>query len=342
MMQVVYSTQHRLHATGEVEYEGHPFLSYEVPARAEAILAAVQAAGLGPVVEPRGCGIGPILAVHDEGYVRFLREVYAQNAAYFGRAGPVFTETFATRLPGRRPQHFLALKGYYAFGFGSPILEGTWEAAYWAAQCALTAAGLVGSGGARAAYALCRPPGHHAAADLYGGYCYLNNAAIAARALQARGNRVAIVDVDYHHGNGTQAIFYSDPSILYTSLHADTTDEYPFYWGACDERGEGPGLGCNFNFPLPQGTGDAGYLETLEQAVAEVARFAPHRLVISLGLDTVEGDAEGGFCLTRAGLAAVGRRLAALNLPAVIVQEGGYQVDRLGEDAAAFLAAFAG
>jgi len=340
-MQIVHSERHRLHATDRVEYEGHPFSSYEVPARAEAILAAVRAAGLGPVLQPKDHGVEPILAVHDEGFVRFLRGVYAENAAYRGRAEPVFTETFATRFAGSKPRGFLALKGYYAFGFGSPILEGTWEAAYWAAQSALTAAGLVRSGGARAAYALCRPPGHHAAADLYGGYCYLNNAAIAAGSLRAAGDRVAILDIDYHHGNGTQAIFYSEPDVLYASLHADTEEEYPFYWGARDERGEGAGLGSNWNCPLPQGTGDAAYAEALEEAVAEVVRFCPRWLVLSLGLDTVAGDAEGGFCLTRAGLAAIGRRVAALDLPTVIVQEGGYQLERLGDDAVAFLRAFA-
>jgi acetoin utilization deacetylase AcuC-like enzyme len=324
-----------------VEYEDQPFSTYEVPARADAILSALKAASLGLVVEPRDFGIDPILAAHDPGYVAFLRGVYAENASYRGRAAPVFTETFATRLTGPRPQSFLALKGYYAFGFGSPILEGTWEAAYWAAQCALTAADLVRAGSERAAYALCRPPGHHAASDLYGGYCYFNNAAIAARLLRSDGDKVAVLDVDYHHGNGTQAIFYSDPGVLCVSLHADTTEEYPFYWGARDERGEGPGLGGNSNWPLPQGTCDAAYLETLEQALAEITHFSPRWLVVSAGFDTVENDPEGGFRMTRAGLAAIGRRIAALDLPSVIVQEGGYLLERLGHDAVAFLDAFA-
>ncbi len=340
-MHIVYTDHHRLHTTDQVEYEGNPFSTYEVPARAGAILAAVQAARLGPVVEPTDHGLEPILAAHDAGYVEFLRGAYNASAVCLGHTGPVFTETFATRFAGRKPRSFLALKGYYAFGWGSPILEGTWEAADWAAQCALSAADLVHAGTARAAYALCRPPGHHAASDLYGGYCYLNNAAIAARHLQSAGERVAILDVDYHHGNGTQAIFYSDPGVLYASLHADPDEEYPFYWGGRDERGEGPGLGSNWNWPLPQGIDDSAYLEALDQALVEVARFTARWLVVSAGMDTVAGDPEGGFRLTRAGLAAIGQRIAALGLPAVIVQEGGYQLERLGDDAVAFLRAFA-
>jgi acetoin utilization deacetylase AcuC-like enzyme len=341
MMRIVYTDRHRRHATEQVQYEGHPFSGYEVPARVEAILSALQAAQLGPVAAPTDHGVMPILAVHEAGYVEFLRSVYAESAAYLGRAEPVFTETFATRFAGRKPRNFLALKGYYAFGWGSPILEGTWEAAYWAAQCALSAADLVRDGRVPAAYALCRPPGHHASADLYGGYCYLNNAGIAARYLQLAGERVAVLDVDYHHGNGTQAIFYSDPGVLYASLHADPDEEYPFYWGARDERGEGPGLGSNWNWPLPQGVDDSTYLESLERAVAEVTRFAPRWLVVSAGLDTVAGDPEGGFRVTREGLAAIGQRIAGLHLPTVIVQEGGYQLERLGDDAVAFLRAFA-
>jgi acetoin utilization deacetylase AcuC-like enzyme len=340
-MHIVYTDHHRLHATDQVEYEGSPFSTYEVPARANAILAAVQAARLGPVVEPTDHGLEPILAAHDAGYVEFLRGAYDASAACLGHTGPVFTETFATRFAGQKPRGFLALRGYYAFGWGSPILEGTWKAAYWAAQCALSAADLVHGDTERAAYALCRPPGHHAASDLYGGYCYLNNAAIAARRLQSAGGRVAILDVDYHHGNGTQAIFYSDPGILYASLHADPDEEYPFYWGGRDERGEGPGLGSNWNWPLPQGIDDSAYLEALERALVEVARFTPRWLVVSAGMDTVARDPEGGFRLARAGLAAIGQRIAALGLPTVIVQEGGYQLERLGEDAVAFLRAFA-
>jgi len=293
------------------------------------------------MMEPTNHGLEPILAVHNADFVAFLRTIYADSAAYFGEASPVFTWTFATRHAGRKPRSFLGLKGYYAFGFGTPILEGTWTAAYWSVQCALTAADLV-CAGEQAAYALCRPPGHHAAADLYGGFCYLNNAAIAARHLQGKDMaRIAILDIDYHHGNGTQAIFYADPAVLYCSLHAHPDDDYPYYWGAADECGIGPGAGTNRNWPLPPGTSNASYLAALDEALLAVRAFAPRYLVVSAGFDTAGQDTIGRFELTTEGLREVGGRIAGLALPTVVVQEGGYSLERLGQDAVAFLRAFA-
>jgi acetoin utilization deacetylase AcuC-like enzyme len=344
-MYSVYSDRHKLHKTDEVLVEGRPLENYEIPARAEIILGAIQAAGLGPVVAPRDHGLDPILAVHHSEYVEYLQTVNAESAAYFQEPGPVMVWSFASRHAARKPRGFLGLKGYYSFSWGTPVLEGTWEAAYWSAQCALTAAALVREGGA-AAYALCRPPGHHAAGDLYGGYCYLNNAAIAARSLQGAAgdgrDRVAILDVDYHHGNGTQIVFYEDPSVLYCSLHADPDQEYPYYWGGADERGAGPGEGTNRNWPLPRGSGDAAYLAALDEALAAIGGFGPRYLVVSVGLDTVAGDPEGGFQLSATGLGEVARRIAALALPTVVVQEGGYLLERLGENAVYFLRPFAG
>jgi acetoin utilization deacetylase AcuC-like enzyme len=340
-MHIVYTEQHKLHDPANILVEGHPLNSFEVPARAEAILSAVQAAQLGPIVAPTDHGLAPILAVHDADYVQFLRTVNADSAAYFGEPGPVMTWTFANRHAARKPKSFLGLKGYYAFGWGTPILAGTWPAAYWSAQCALTAADLVQCG-EPVAYALCRPPGHHAGPDLYGGYCYLNNAAIAARHLQAKAqlDRVAILDVDYHHGNGTQLAFYADPSVLYCSLHAHPDEDYPWYWGDADERGEGAARGTNCNWPLPRGSGDGPYLVALDEALAAVRSFAPGALVVSVGFDITFGDPEGGFEVTLDGLAEVGRRIAVLRLPVVLVQEGGYVVETLGTKAKTFLSAF--
>ncbi len=332
-MNTVYTEKHRLHNTDEVLVEGRPFDTEELPARADVILDAVQAAQLGPILPPVDHGLDPVLAVHDAAFVEFVRTAYAESAAYFKEAGPVFTWTFATRHQGRRPTSFLALKGYYTFGWGSPILEGTWDAAYWSAQCALTAADLV-RGGERVAYALCRPPGHHAAEELYGGFCYLNNAAIVARHLQAR---VAILDIDYHHGNGTQTIFYSDPSVLFCSLHAHPDLDYPYFWGDADEIGEGKGRGTNRNWPLPLGTGDENYLATLGQALQVIHEFSPDFLVVSAGFDTVVGDPVGSFSLTTGGLARIGEAIAELSLPTVVLQEGGYLIERLGDDVVAFL-----
>jgi acetoin utilization deacetylase AcuC-like enzyme len=359
-MQIIYNPKHQLLTTDEVIVKGQPDETYEIPDRAELILKAVQDALLGPVLEPVDHGLGPILAVHDPDYVEFLRSAYDESAAYFGEAGPVFAWTFAGRYGERKPRGFLGRKGYYAFGHGTPILGGTWEAAYWSAQCALTAADLVRDGRrtlCSAAYALCRPPGHHAAADMYGGYCYLNNAAVAARSLQqpslpdAQGHeqyrtgeattKVAILDVDYHHGNGTQIVFYSDPTVLYCSLHAHPDEEYPYYWGDICECGKGLGRGTNRNWPLPRGTVEQTYLVALEEALAFVGEFSPEYLVVSVGFDTLEGDPEGGFRLTTDSLGKVGRRIADLNLPTILIQEGGYLLDSLAESALAFLRPFA-
>jgi len=347
-MHVVYTPQHKLHATDAVQVEGHAFETEEVPARAEIILNAVQAARLGPVIAPADHGLAPIRAVHDADYLTFLQTVHDESAAYFGQAGAVLAWSFATRHAARKPSGFLGLKGYYAFAWGTPILEGTWQAAYWSAQCALTAADRLRAG-EQAVYALCRPPGHHAAADLYGGSCFLNNAAIAARHLQnapnrsakgAGGVKIAILDVDYHHGNGTQAIFYTDPGVLYCSLHAHPDEAFPYFWGGDDELGQGPGHGSNRNWPLPLKTDDACYLAALDEALAATQTFAPHYLVVSAGFDTLASDPVGGFDVTLDGLRQIGQRLAALNLPTLIVQEGGYLLEKLGAGAVAFLQPF--
>jgi acetoin utilization deacetylase AcuC-like enzyme len=339
IVRIVYSDRHKLHATDAVQLEGRPFVTEEVPARAETILNALQEAQLGPVSMPVDYGLEPILAVHSADFVSFLQTVYGENMIVFREDAPVFTWTFATRHNGRKPKSLLGLMGYYAFGWGSPILEGTWQAAYWSAQCALSAAQRVRTG-ERVVYALCRPPGHHAAVDLYGGFCYLNNAAIAARYLQQEGVKVAVLDIDYHHGNGTQTIFYTDPAVLFCSLHAHPDDDFPYYWGEADERGEGPGEGYNRNWPLSQGTDDATYLTALDGALAVIHEFTPSYLVVSAGFDIVAGDPEGGFSVTTAGLREIGKLIAGLDLSTIIIQEGGYSLDRLGNDAVAFLEAF--
>ncbi len=339
-MHIIYTDRHHGHATANLVIGGRPIEYLETPARAEAILTAVRAAQLGPVAPPTDHGLAPILAVHTADFVTYLRTAYAQSAAYFGEPRPVIAGrddvTFA-RAPSC-PADFPGKRDYYTYDYEDPILELTWDAAYWAAQCALTAADYVRKG-EQAAYALCRPPGHHAMPDQYGGFCYLNNVAIAARSLQADGP-VAILDLDYHHGNGTQAIFYADPAALFCSLHADPDWIYPFFWGRADERGAGAGLGLNRNWPLPLRVDDAAYLAVLDEALGVIAEYAPRYLLVSLGLDAAEGDLIGKFRITTAGFHEIGRRIAALGLPTVIVQEGGYRIETLGANAVAFLTAF--
>jgi acetoin utilization deacetylase AcuC-like enzyme len=342
-MDIIASSHHQSHATRRT-LPGYDSVYDEVPQRAEAILRSLSAAGLGAVTPPVDHGLAPILAVHGRDLVGFLQGAYQASRAFLPGDAPLLPDGYyAVRGWRRKPRAWQQQAGYYAIDRDCPIMAGTWDAAYWSAQAALTAAGLV-QAGVQTAYALCRPPGHHASASQYGGYCYLNNAAIAARCLQGRGVRVAIVDIDYHHGNGTQEIFYTDPSVLTCSLHADPDEEYPYFWGAADELGSGAGLGANRNWPLPGGADDSAYLAALDEALAVIAAFQPAFLVISAGFDLLAGDpvaTNGGFAVTLDGLAQIGRRLAGLGLPAVIVQEGGYRTDRLGEMAVRFLQQFA-
>lgn len=341
MTHMIYTEKHLLHTTDRIILEGKPFLTEEVPQRAEILLKALLDAQLGDILPPDDHGIEPLLALHEADYLSFLRDIYAASATHYGVAEPVFTWTFATRHTAGKPQSLLAQKGYYAFSWGTPILEGTYEAAYWSAQCALTAADLLLKEQS-VTYALCRPPGHHAGRDFYGGFCYLNNAAIAARHLQKHSetNRIAILDIDFHHGNGTQTIFYQDPTVLYCSIHADPATEFPYFWGAAEELGEGSGIGYNHNWPLPLGTADKAYLAKLDEALATIRAYQPKYLLLSAGLDIVSGDPAGGFLITRQGLSRIAERIAGLNLPTLIVQEGGYDLSCLGEHAVVFLEPF--
>lgn len=336
-MITVYTPQHALHATAAILVKGQPWPTEELPERAEIIRRAVIDAQLAEIIPPHDFGLQPIEAVHEAEFLEYLQTVHAKNAAmHHGKASPVFPSTFATRPVRHTTRSLDGHKGYYCFEIYTPVLEGTWTAAYWSAQCALTAAELV-SRGASSAYALCRPPGHHAATDLYGGFCFLNNVAIAARHLQTR---VAILDIDFHHGNGTQEIFYTDPQTLYCSLHADPDVEYPYFWGGADETGAGAGIGTNYNLPLPIGTSDAEYLASLDQALKRITAFAPRYLLVSLGLDIAAQDPVGGFQISLAGMQEIGRRIASLEFPTIIVQEGGYYLDVLGKYAVAFLGNF--
>ena len=285
-------------------------------------------------------GLAPILAVHDADYLAFLQSAHADWRAA-GREGDAIGYTFP--VVRRRPLAFDRIDariGAYAMDASSPIAEGTWQSAYWSAQAALSAAHAV-LGGERAAFALCRPPGHHCGRDYLGGYCFLNNAAIAARAAADAGHRVAILDVDYHHGNGTQDIFYADGAVLFASIHADPATDYPFFWGHADERGEGAGEGATLNLPLPRGTGWADYAPALETALQAVADHGATLLVVSYGADTFAGDPISQFRIETAEYTAMGRAIGALGLPTVIAMEGGYAVDALGGNVAAFLAGFA-
>ena len=306
----------------------------ESPMRAEAIVAA-----LGALEAPVDHGEAPIRAVHGEAYLAFLCSAHKEWRAA-GREGDA--SGYAWPVIRRRPldlERIDARLGLYSFDASTPIAAGTWEGAYWSAQTALSALDAVLADD-RSAFALCRPPGHHAGADYLGGYCYLNNAAIAAEAAVRAGRKVAILDIDYHHGNGTQDIFYARGDVLFVSIHADPKMDYPYFWGHADEAGEGEGEGATLNLPLPRGTDLVAYLPALETALSRVAEHAPDLLILSYGADTYASDPISYFKLETADYAALARRIAALRLPTLIVMEGGYAVDALGANVAALLEGF--
>ena len=291
-------------------------------------------------LEVRDFGLEPLLAVHDAGYVEFLRTAHDEWRAA-GREGDAIGYTWPVV---RRRQLALtridAKLGRYSFDAATPIAEGTWQGAYWSAQTALTALASILDGQSRHAFALCRPPGHHSGSDYLGGYCYLNNVAIAAEQARRSGRRVAILDIDYHHGNGTQDIFYDDGEMLFVSIHADPATDYPFYWGHADEGGEGAGKGKNLNLPLPRGTTGVEYLAALETALDAIREHGAELIMLSFGADTFEEDPISQFKLRREDYPVIAGRIASLGMPVLVVMEGGYAVDALGRNVDAFLSGF--
>lgn len=337
-MKFVFHEEQRRHDPKHFLSSGAPQPNPEVPERVERLLAGARAAGL-EACTPDDRGLGPIAAVHTPEYLHFLQTIYSR----WQRIPDASAEVVPNIHPDRRdlsyPASAVGQAGYHMADTACPISEATWESAYWSAQTAAHAAALVRDGD-RAVYGLSRPPGHHAFAALAGGFCFVNNSAVAAQILRAACDRVAILDVDLHHGNGTQGIFYARSDVLTVSIHADPVRFYPFFWGHAAERGEGAGLGFNLNLPLPRKSGDAVFLEALDAGIARIRAFAPGALVVALGLDAFEGDPFGGLAVSTEGFARIGERCAALALPTVIVQEGGYVCDALTENLVAFLRGF--
>ena len=285
---------------------------------------------------PADHGIGPIAAVHSAEYLEFLRTIHARWSRVPGAGPEVIPNVHPAARGDSYPASPVGLAGWHQADTACPIAADTWTSAYWSAQTALSAAAHVADTAAPA-YALCRPPGHHAFADLAGGFCFLNNSAIAAQALLARGLRPAILDVDVHHGNGTQGIFYHRADVLTVSIHADPAGFYPFYWGHAHERGQGAGLGANLNLPLPRGTGDDGMMRALDRALARIDAFGADVIVVALGLDAHRDDPFQGLAVTTPGFTTMARAIAAAGRPMLMVQEGGYVSDALGANLAAFL-----
>ena len=344
-MHIFYNPDHAAHQ-GKLEmFRGRMVPCHEVPQRQDQVAAVLQSRSLGPLQTPSRFDDALLMRIHSPRYLQFLQTAWQQwialdpaNAALDAIPSVWPTRSFRSDI---EPDNFAARMGLYSFDAGTPLTAGTWQAARSGADCALSAAAHIAQGG-RAAFALSRPPGHHAGADFFGGYCFLNNAALAAQYLRDTGlERVAVLDVDYHHGNGTQAIFYERADVFFASIHGDPRTEYPFFLGHTDERGHGAGLGFNLNLPLPRGSDYARWSQALELALEAIAEYGAQALVLSLGVDTFAGDPISGFALQSDDYLRMGERIAHIGLPTVLVFEGGYAVEAVGINVANVLQAFA-
>ncbi|RJS93302.1 histone deacetylase family protein [Salinisphaera sp. Q1T1-3] len=340
-MQIVHTEDSKRRAATTELSGGHLVAPFESPARVDQVIAALRARDSGPIVAPTSHGMAPIAAVHDAGYIDFLASAWDDWVAA-GNTGEIIPTIWPTRRLGEtlRSRHIEARVGYYALAGETSIEAQTYEAARTSADIALSALDHVLATGAPA-FGLCRPPGHHAAVDQFGGYSFFNNAAIAAESARQRGvSRVAILDVDFHHGNGTQQIFYERADVSFVSLHGDPVDEFPYFSGFADERGAGPGLGYNRNHPLPPGTDYVVWSGALDAALAEIAAQAPALLIVSLGTDIFKDDPISSFTLDSDDFVDCGARIAALGLPSLFLLEGGYAVAAIGTNIANTLAGF--
>ncbi|CZF85841.1 MULTISPECIES: histone deacetylase family protein [Grimontia] len=340
-MESIFSEKHILR-NAKTELSGGLLVEpYERPSRAEYIVNRIRDTQLGNVISPGDYGMSPIRAIHSADFVEFLQTAWVRwkEAGFEGEAIPSVWP--AGQLQTVRPRFIEGQLGYYALAGETSLSEGTWEAAYESAQVALSGIDKLLSNESRGIFSLCRPPGHHATANRYGGYCFLNNVAIAAQYCRDNGSqRVAILDIDFHHGNGTQEIFYDRDDVLFVSLHGDPLDTFPFFWGHEKEQGRGSGTGYTVNYPMPPGTGFASWRESLAKALEKIAAFNADVLLVSLGVDTFENDPISFFKLKSDDYLVVGRDIAELGIKTQFVMEGGYDVEEIGINVVNVLAGF--
>lgn len=341
-MKIIHNDLHHLHAAEFEFFRGDKVEAFEKSARADFVLNALRNAQFGEFVPRESFPDSAITRIHDERYVHFIRGAHAEYLSLGGK-GDAFPSVWSIR--GMRsdvePKNFAARMGLYSFDSGTPLTPGAYAGSRAGADCALTGAKLI-SRGERSAFVLTRPPGHHAGSDFFGGYCFLNNAAIAAQYLRDQGaSRIAILDVDYHHGNGTQEIFYARDDVFFASIHADPSTDYPFFLGYADETGADAGDGFNLNLPLAPGATPAQWFAALDVAIERVAAFKPDALIVSLGVDTYEGDPISHFKLrTREDYPRMGEKIRAMNVPTLFILEGGYAVKEIGDNVLATLIGF--
>ena len=341
-MQTVFSQDHELRNAKTELFGGELVPPFECPARVEYVMSEITTQGLGDILPPEDFSIESICRVHDPAFVEFLQSCWSewQAEGYKGEAIPAVIPT--RRMQQRIPDHIDGKLGYYAMAIETSISEGTWPAAMASANVALTAQSLIEKGN-ESAFALCRPPGHHAASDLFGGYCFINNAAICAQAFLDQGaKRVAILDVDFHHGNGTQDIFYHRSDVMFLSLHGDPRQAFPHFLGYADEQGAGNGEGYTHNYPMMPGTAYDTWGDALKNACAKIQDYGPDALIVSLGVDTFEKDPISFFKLTSDDFKRYGAVIAGLNMPTLFVMEGGYAVEEIGINTVNVLTGFEG
>lgn len=338
-MKLVYSGQQALHYPREFLVNGVMQVNPEVPERAERLHKAALVAGCSKI-SPDDYGFELIRRIHSERYLTFLEHAVSRWQRIKGAADAVTPSLQPARRDGSYPASVVAQAGFHMSDLACPLAAHSWESICWSAWTAIHAARQIQSG-EDSVYALCRPPGHHASSEVAGGFCYLNNSAIAAQTLRETHARVAILDVDLHHGNGTQDIFYQRDDVLTVSIHADPTRFYPFFLGYANEAGEAAGEGFNLNLPLPRGSSDPVFLSALNIALDRIKAYQPGALVIALGLDAYQGDPFAGLEISTDGFADIGKLIATkLHLPTLIVQEGGYLCDGLADNLVAFLQAY--
>ena len=330
-MKTIYSEKHILRDPKTELFGGELVPPFECPVRVEHVVKEINKRNFSKIIGPKHFSKEPLLRIHSEQYLNFLENCWIdwKAAGYKG-------EAIATTSPSKRmtrdipPREIDGRLGYYCLASETSISKGTWEAAYLSADVALTGAELINNG-STSAFSLCRPPGHHAATDMFGGYCFVNNAAVSAQYLLDNGaTKVAILDVDFHHGNGTQSIFYDRNDVMFCSIHGDPMDAFPYFLGGDDEMGEGDGLGYNFNYSLPPGTSYSAWSQSLDSAIAEIHNYQADALIVSLGVDTFENDPISFFRLKSADFIDYGRKIGKMKLPTLFVMEGGYAVEEIG------------
>lgn len=337
-MKAIYDDRQRVHDPKHFMANGQVLPNPEQPARIDALMAGAKAAGC-TFQAPVDAGMAPISAIHSPEYLTFLENIYRRWQNFEGAGEEVIPNIHPANRTDTYPKSAIGQSGYHQADTACPIAKGTWQAAYWAAQSAITGANLI-AGGENAAYVLARPPGHHAFGDQAGGFCFLNNSAIAAQRLLDAGKRPAILDVDVHHGNGTQGIFYTRSDVLTVSIHADPARFYPFFWGHAHERGAALGRGYNLNIPLERGMGDDDFLVNLDTGLARIQTFGADVVVVALGLDAFIDDPFKALSITTPGFGRIGAAIAGLGLPVLFVQEGGYLCDDLGDNLTSVLTGF--